>query len=272
MIAARLLPRVRRGLALPLLVGAFVILVVGTVLTLPIANPIDLSQRLAPPSAAHWLGADPLGRDLLARLVEGGRVTLALALASVVVSAALGGAVGLIAGYFGGWTDRVLMRLTDLQLALPTLVLALLILAALGPGLTNLILILALTGWTRFARVVRGEARSLRTREFVLASQAIGAGPLRIMIRHLAPNIAAPMLVLATLEIARVILVEAALSYLGLGVQPPAASWGRVLAEGEDYIGTAWWLVTFPGLVIFIAVLGVNLVGDALRRRLAPNA
>lgn len=264
------LSTMRRNL-LGLCAGTALLLVLTTIVLLPVSSAIDLTQRLAPPSATHWLGADPLGRDLLARLVEGGRVTLVLALASVGVSALLGSAVGLIAGYSGGWTDRILMRLTDLQLALPTLVLALLILAALGPGLTNLILILALTGWTRFARVVRGEARTLRTREFVLAAQSIGAGPWRIMTRHLAPNLAAPILVLATLEIARVILVEAALSYLGLGVQPPAASWGRVLAEGEDYIGTAWWLVTFPGLLIFAAVLGVNLVGDALRRRLAPS-
>jgi peptide/nickel transport system permease protein len=155
-------------------------------------------------------------------------------------------------------------------MALPTLLLALLIVAALGPGVGNLVIILALTGWTRFARIVRGQVVSLREREFILAARAVGAGPVRIMLTHLAPNLLSPVLVLATLELARVILIEAALSYLGLGVQPPTASWGRILAEGEIYIATAWWVVVFPGLAIILTVLAVNLGGDWLRDRLDP--
>jgi len=234
-------------------------------------NAIDLSQRLQPPGLNHWLGADPLGRDILVRLIHGGRVTLTLALAAVVVGGGFGVLVGLIAGYFGGVWDRLLMRLTDMQMALPTLLLALLILAAAGPGVGNLVLILALTGWTRFARIVRGQVLSLRTRDFILSAQAIGATPMRIMFRHLLPNLVSPLVVVATLELARVILIEAALSYLGLGVQPPTASWGRMLAEGEVYVSTAWWVVTFPGLAIIAAVLAINLGGDALRDRLDPK-
>ncbi len=232
-------------------------------------NAIDLSQRLQPPGLNHWLGADPLGRDILVRLIHGGRVTLALALAAVVVGGGFGVLVGLIAGYFGGVWDRLLMRLTDMQMALPTLLLALLILAAAGPGVGNLVL--ALTGWTRFARIVRGQVLSLRTRDFILSAQAIGATPMRIMFRHLLPNLVSPLVVVATLELARVIPIEAALSYLGLGVQPPTASWGRMLAEGEVYVSTAWWVVTFPGLAIIAAVLAINLGGDALRDRLDPK-
>lgn len=232
---------------------------------------IDLARRLAPPSLHHWMGADPLGRDLLARLVHGAWVTLGLAITAVLLGGVIGSAVGLIAGYFGGVIDRALMRLTDIQMALPTLLLALLIVSALGPSLLNLTLILALTGWTRFARIVRGQARSLREREFVQSARAIGAGPVRIMVIHILPNLVSSLLVLATLELARVILIEAALSYLGLGVQPPTASWGRILAEGEIYIATAWWVVTFPGLVIVAAVLAVNVGGDWLRDRLDPK-
>lgn len=237
-----------------------------------LADPdrIDLAARLTPPGALHWLGTDPLGRDLLARLIYGARVTLALAFAAVLLGGVVGGTIGLVAGYAGGLSDRLLMRLTDMQMALPTLLLALLIVAALGPGIGNLVLILALTGWTRFARIVRGQVVSLREREFVLAARAVGAGPVRIMVTHLAPNLLSPLLVLATLELARVILIEAALSYLGLGVQPPTASWGRILAEGEIYIANAWWVVVFPGLAIILTVLAVNLGGDWLRDRLDP--
>ena len=238
-----------------------------------VADPelIALEQRLQAPSLSHWLGTDALGRDQLARLLHGSRITLSLALGAVLLGGVVGTGLGLVAGYTGGRWERVLMRLTDMQMALPTLLLALLVVAAMGPGIANLIIVLALTGWTRFARLVRGQVLSLREREFVLAAHAIGASPLRIMLRHLLPNLAGPLLVLATLELARVILVEAALSYLGLGVQPPAASWGRMLAEGEVYIATAWWVVVFPGLAIVATVLAINLGGDRLRDRLDPR-
>lgn len=238
---------------------------------LPAPDAIDLGQRLQAPGAQHWLGTDALGRDLLSRLLHGSRITLSLALGAVLLGGTLGTALGLLAGYAGGRSERVLMRVTDMQMALPTLLLALLIVAALGPGIVNLVLILALTGWTRFARIVRGQVLSLREREFIQSAHAIGAGPLRIMLRHLLPNLLGPLLVLATLELARVILIEAALSYLGLGVQPPAASWGRMLAEGESYIATAWWAVTFPGLAIIATVLAINLAGDWLRDRTDPR-
>lgn len=254
-------------------IAVLMITVVALAPALPgLADPdqINLTARLTPPGAQHWLGTDPLGRDLLARLIHGARITLALAFAAVLLGGLAGGGIGLVAGYAGGLPDRLLMRLTDMQMALPTLLLALLIVAALGPGIGNLVLILALTGWTRFARIVRGQVVSLREREFVLAARAVGAGPVRIMLTHLAPNLLSPLLVLATLELARVILIEAALSYLGLGVQPPTASWGRILAEGEIYIANAWWVVVFPGLAIILTVLAVNLGGDWLRDRLDP--
>ncbi len=238
---------------------------------LPDPDRIDLARRLQPPGAGHWLGTDALGRDQLARLLHGSGITLSLALGAVLLGGIGGTALGLVAGYAGGGWERLLMRLTDMQMALPTLLLALLVVAAMGPGIANLVIVLALTGWTRFARLVRGQVLSLREREFVLAAHAIGAGPLRIMLRHLLPNLAGPLLVLATLELARTILVEAALSYLGLGVQPPTASWGRMLAEGEIYIATAWWVVVFPGLAIAATVLAINLGGDRLRDRLDPR-
>lgn len=235
------------------------------------ANRIDLAGRLSPPSLAHWMGTDPLGRDLLARLIWGAGMTLALALASVAISASVGSAIGLVAGYGGRTTDRLLMRIADIQMSLPTLLLALLIVAALGPSFANIMLTLALTGWTRFARIVRGQARALKQRDFIQSARAIGAGPLRIMTVHILPNLIGPLLVIATLEVARIILMEAALGYLGLGIQPPTASWGRTLAEGEIYIGVAWWVVAFPGIAIIAAVLAVNLAGDWLRDRLDPK-
>jgi peptide/nickel transport system permease protein len=238
---------------------------------LPDPDAVDLPARLQAPGAAHWLGTDQLGRDLLSRLLHGSRMTLALALAAVLLGGTLGTVLGVVSGYAGGVWDRILMRITDMQMALPTLLLALVIVAALGPSVGNLIIILAITGWTRYARILRGQTLALREREFILSAHAIGAGPLRIMLHHLLPNLISPLLVLATLELARVILIEAALSYLGLGVQPPTASWGRMLAEGEIYLSTAWWVVTFPGLAIVATVVVINLAGDRLGERLDPR-
>jgi peptide/nickel transport system permease protein len=179
--------------------------------------------------------------------------------------------LGLLAGYFGGWTERVIMRLADMQLSIPLMLFALIIIAALGPSLPNLIIVLAMTGWTRFARITRGEVLSLREREFVLSARAAGARPLRILLRHILPNALTAVIVLATLELARVVILESALSFLGLGVQPPQASWGRMLADGRGYIATAWWLSTFPGLAIVLVVLGVNLLGDWMRDYFDPK-
>jgi peptide/nickel transport system permease protein len=177
----------------------------------------------------------------------------------------------LCAGYFGKWVDRILMRLADVQLSFPLMLLAVLIVAALGPSLPNLIMVLALTTWVRYARIVRGEVLSLREREFVLAARAAGASSTRIVLRHLLPNVMTAVLVVGTLELARVIILESALSFLGLGVQPPSPSWGRMLADGRAYLESAWWLATIPGLAILLTVLSVNLVGDWLRDHFDPR-
>jgi peptide/nickel transport system permease protein len=190
---------------------------------------------------------------------------------AVVLGGIVGIFLGIVAGYVGGLTDRILMRLVDIQLAIPLMLLALLVVAALGPNLVNLIIVLAVTSWIRYARIIRGQVLTLRDREFVLSARALGASRLRIMLRHILPNVMTPALVVATLELARVIIMDAALSFLGLGVQPPAASWGRMLAEGRVYISSGWWIVTFPGLAIVLTVLSVNLFGDWLRDLFDPK-
>lgn len=250
----------------------------GPLLGLPDPIRSDLRARMQPPTLSltalgpHPLGTDQLGRDILARIVIGSRVTLELCAAAVVVGGVIGVLLGLVAGYFGGPVDRLLMRLVDIQLAMPLMLLALMVVAALGPSLRNLIAVLALTSWVRYARVIRGQVLAVRERDFVQSARAIGATPARILLRHILPNVATPALVVATLELARMIALEAGLSFLGLGVQPPAPDWGRMLAEGRTYIASAWWIITLPGLALMLAVLGVNLTGDWLRDRLDPRA
>lgn len=271
--------RSRSGLFGMVLLVAFVgAALLAPVLDLP--NPVrgDLKARLAPPTwtspfspGAHPLGTDQLGRDILSRIVYGSQITLAVAASAVVLGGIVGVFLGIVAGYRGGMVDRILMRLVDIQLAIPLMLLALLVVAALGPSLSNLIVVLAVTSWIRYARIIRGQVLSLREREFVLAARAISASTSRIMLRHILPNVLTPALVVATLELARIIIMDAALSFLGLGVQPPTASWGRMLAEGRTYISSAWWIVTFPGLAILLTVLSVNLVGDWLRDYFDPR-
>ncbi|MFO1323443.1 MAG: nickel transporter permease [Burkholderiales bacterium] len=238
---------------------------------------MDLAHRMTAPElslgapGSHVFGTDQLGRDILSRLIAGSRVTLAVAALAVIVGGVVGVLVGLCAGYYGKWVDRVLMRLADVQLSFPLMLLAILIVAALGPSLPNLIMVLALTTWVRYARIVRGEVLSLREREFVLAARAAGASSARIVLRHLLPNVMTAVLVVGTLELARVIILESALSFLGLGVQPPSPSWGRMLADGRSYLESAWWLATIPGLAILLTVLSVNLVGDWLRDHFDPR-
>lgn len=248
------------------------------VLDLP--NPVrgDLRARMVAPTwtgifapGPHPLGTDQLGRDILSRIIYGSRITLTISLFAVLLGGVLGVTLGIIAGYSGKAVDAVLMRLVDMQLAIPLVLFALLIVAALGPSLTNLVIVLALTSWTRYARIVRGQVLALRQREFILSARAAGAGPGRIMGRHILPNVMTPALVVGTLELARIIVMDAALSFLGLGVQPPTPSWGRMLAEGRSYIESAWWVVTFPGLAIALAVLAVNLLGDWLRDYFDPR-
>ena len=246
---------------------------------LGLPNPVkyDLRARLLPPTMGwaglglHPLGTDQLGRDILSRIVTGARVTLSVGAAAVVIGGLFGVALGILAGFLGGWVDRVLMRLVDMQLAIPLMLLALTVVAAVGPSLRNLVLVLALTSWVRYTRIVRGAVLALREREFVLSARAVGAGGMDIMLRHILPNVLTPAFIVATLELARVIILEASLSFLGLGIQPPAPSWGRMLADGRAYLSAAWWITTFPGLAILLTVLSVNLVGDWLRDHFDPR-
>lgn len=232
----------------------------------------DLLVRNQPPltpsaadGATHVLGTDALGRDVYSRLVHGARVSLAVGLSSVVVSGAFGIFLGLVAGYFRGRLDDMIMRLADLQMGFPGLLLALLVLFVIGPGFVNVILVMAVIRWPIYCRVTRGLTMSLREASFIEAARSIGCGDVRILRYHMLPNLVSPLIVLATLELARMILLEASMSFLGLGIQPPAASWGLQLSQGADHIRSAWWLVAAPGLAIFFAALSVNLVATWLR-------
>jgi len=236
-----------------------------------------IAKRLKPPGwrgadgSLALLGTDHLGRDILSRLIFGARISLVIGLSAVAVAGTLGTLLGLIAGFRGGRTDDVCMRLTDMMLAMPFILLALAVIAVLGPSLRNIIIVLGLTSWVSYARVVRAEVLSLRTREFVAAAQALGSGGWRIAFRHLLPNILTPVIVIATLEVARMVILESALSFLGLGIPPPTPTWGGMLADGRAYLSTAWWLATFPGVCIMLTVLGINLLGDWLRDVLDPR-
>ena len=237
----------------------------------------DITNRLKPPGSpdpsgrAHLLGTDHLGRDLLARVIFGARPALMVGFAAVAISGILGMVVGLLSGYFGGRIDDVFMRLADIQLAFPFILLAIAVIGVLGPSLPVIIVVIGVSSWVVYARVVRGSVLSLREREFVQAALALGSRDGRILLRHILPNALTPWLVVATLDMARVIVIESALSFLGLGVQPPTPTWGGMLADGRVYISTAWWLATFPGLAILVTVLGINLFGDGLRDTLDPR-
>jgi peptide/nickel transport system permease protein len=248
-----------------------------TALAAPLLAPTSpdqqvLTDRFAPPTGEqHPLGADNLGRDVLSRLVYGSRISIVVGLVTVTVCAIVGSALGAIAGYAGPRVDGGLMLVLDIWMAFPSLVLAIALSAAFGPGLPNLILALVLTGWVGYCRVIRGEVLSLRQREFVMAARVVGATGTRIVVRHLVPNVIAPILVLATLEMATVIISEAALSFLGLGVGTSYPTWGSMLNDGRQFLRQAWWLATFPGLAISALVLAVNLLGDGLRDALDPR-
>lgn len=241
----------------------------------PVRN--DLLERLTPPawleggSWRHPLGTDTLGRDVVSRLLYGARVSLIVGFSAVVVAGAFGVVLGLVAGYYGGRLDDVLMRLGDVQLAFPALVLAIAVLAVLGAGLVNVVLVLGVTGWVTYARIARAETLSLRHREFVESARALGARDGAILWRHVLPNVLPPLVVVATFSVARTIIAEASLSFLGLGIPPPAPSWGAMLDEGRNYLTTGWWLALFPGLAILGVVLGINVVGDWLRDTLDPR-
>ena len=237
----------------------------------------DIGQRLKEPGwqdaqgRIHPLGTDHLGRDILSRIIHGSRIALSVGLAAVAISGVLGMAVGLVSGYFGGRVDDFFMRLADVQLAFPFILLAIAVIGVLGPSLRNIIIVIGVSSWVVYARVVRGEVLSTREREFVQAAVALGSRDYRVLVRHVLPNAFTPWLVVATLDMARVIVLESALSFLGLGVQPPTPTWGGMLADGRVYLSTAWWLATFPGLAILVTVLGINLLGDGLRDTLDPR-
>jgi peptide/nickel transport system permease protein len=266
------------------LFGLVVVVVVAVAaVTAPLLSPFDPTEqdlgdlRLKAPGfrdaggRVHLLGTDHLGRDLLARVIYGARPALLVGFAAVAISGLIGMAAGLVSGYFGGRLDDLFMRLADIQLAFPFILLAIAVIGVLGPSLTTIIIVIGVSSWVVYARIVRGAVLALREREFVQAARALGSGDGRVLLRHILPNALTPWLVVATLDMARVIVIESALSFLGLGVQPPTPTWGGMLADGRVYITTAWWLATFPGLAILVTVLGINLFGDGLRDTLDPR-
>jgi peptide/nickel transport system permease protein len=237
----------------------------------PLDPSVDLASRLQPPSAASWLGTDDAGYDMFRLLLAGSRVSLLIGFLSVAIAITLGTVMGAVAGYAGGWADGLLMRIVDLFLSVPRLVLLITAVALLRPSIALIVIVLGLTGWMGVARLVRGQVLAVREREHVLAARALGYRPLRILFRHILPNVLTPVIVAATLGIGNAILAEAALSYLGLGVQPPDTSWGLIIFSGQDRMLDAWWITAFPGILIALTVMAFNLVGDGLRDALDPR-
>ena len=237
------------------------------------ANPLKqvLSARLKPPSSAHLLGTDQLGRDVLSRMIYGARISLLVGVVVVGLAGSLGTFVGLLAGYGGGWLDEVLMRLTDVFLAFPALILAMAISGALGPSLTNAMIAIAVVSWPVYARLVRGQVLSLREREYVEAARSLGASTPRILWQHILPNTLAPLMVQASFDMGGAILAAAGLSFIGFGTQPPTPEWGVMISEGRNYIATQPWLSLFPGLAILFTVAAFNLIGDGLRDAFDPR-
>ncbi len=232
---------------------------------------IDIKAVLMPPSPDHWLGTDPLGRDVLSRIIFGSQVSLKVGFVAVGLATLIGILVGAMAGYYGGWVDLVLMRFVDLMLCFPSFFLILAVIALLEPSIWNIMVVIGVTGWMGVARLVRAEFLSLREREFVVAARALGASDVRLILCHLLPNALAPVMVSATLGVAGAILTESALSFLGLGVQPPTPSWGNILTAGKDNIEIAWWLSVFPGLAILVTVMSYNLLGEGIREAIDPR-
>ncbi len=259
------------------LFGALIVLGLILVATLaPIISPYDPSEInvkniLAAPSPRHILGTDQLGRDLLSRMIYGSQVSLKIGFVATGIAILIGIILGAIAGYYGGRVDSIIMRFVDIMLCFPTFFLILAVVAILEPNILNIMVVIGLTGWMGVTRLIRAEILSLKERDFIHAARAIGASDRRIIIRHLIPNAIPPVLVSATLGVAGAILTESALSFLGIGVQPPIPSWGNILTDGKAVIGLAWWLTLFPGLAILVTVLGYNLLGEGLRDMLEPR-
>lgn len=232
---------------------------------------INLDQILSPPSAKHWLGTDQLGRDVFSRMIWGSRISLLVGFVAIGIATFIGALLGSMAGYYGGWIDNLIMRFVDIMLCFPTFFLILAVIAVLEPSIWNIMIVIGVTGWMGVARLVRAEFLSLKDREFVLSARAVGASDFRIIFRHVLPNALAPLLVAATLGVAAAILTESALSFLGIGVQPPTPSWGNMLTAGKDNIEIAWWLSVYPGLAILLTVLGYNLLGEGIRDAIDPR-
>jgi len=274
--------RARRTARLAMAGFAFVLLLGAVAMAAPWLAPHDptrqsLRDRLAPPTLeapdgrARLLGTDHLGRDVLSRVIYGARVSLVVGLSAVVVGGALGATLGIAAGFRGGFADSVIMTLADAQLAFPFILLAIGIIAVLGPSFPTLIVVIGLSGWVSYARILRSQVLVLRSREFVDAIHALGGSVARVIARHILPNVLSSLVVIATLELARAIVLEATLSFLGLGIQPPTPSWGGMIHEGREYLDTAWWISTFPGVVLMLASLVVSRTGDWLRDLLDPT-
>lgn len=234
-------------------------------------NDIDRKHILEPPGIRHPLGTDDMGRDVLSRMIWGSQISLSVGFVAVGISVVMGMIFGSLSGYYGGWMDRIIMRFIDIMLSVPTFFLILAVIAFIGSSIWNIMIIIGITSWMGVARLVRAEFLSLKEREYVLAARAVGASSMRIIFRHIMVNSLAPVLVSAVLGIAGAVLVESALSFLGIGVQPPDPSWGNILTLGKDNMETAWWLSVFPGLAILITVLGYNLLGEGVRDALDPR-
>jgi peptide/nickel transport system permease protein len=264
----------------PAMIGLFLVIVLaGAALLTPYLAPFDpatqgtdiVATRFQGPTLEHLMGTDRFGRDVLSRVLYGGRISLAIGFLAVLIAITLGTMVGAVAGYVRGWVDATSMRVVDMLLSFPRLVLLITVVALIEPSILIITIVLGLTGWMGTSRVVRGEVLSLREREFVVAARALGFGRARILLRHILPNVVSPIIVAATLGIGNTILAEAALSFLGLGVPPPAPSWGGMVAAGRDVMLDAWWITLFPGLAIVFTVMAFNLIGDGLRDALDPR-
>ncbi|AYG63169.1 ABC transporter permease [Rhizobium jaguaris] len=275
--------RLVRGMPAGVVVSVVIlILIVLMVIFAPLIAPHDpnvqnLLGRLKPPGTVvrntlYVFGSDELGRDTLSRLIYGARVSLFVAVASVLLSGISGCVIGMLAAFYRGWTETFIMRLVDIVLSVPAILLAIITVAVLGPGLLNVVLVLALTRWPRYARVAYGQTLTVANMPYLRLARFMGAGWFRVLWRHVLPNIAGALIVVATLEFGLMVLFEAGLSFLGLGVQPPTASWGAMLSTGRNYVATAWWLSVMPGLALFLLVLSVNFIGDHLRDRLDPRS
>ncbi len=266
----------------PVVSIAIVLLVVLCAIFAPLISPHspyigDLSIVVSPVvwqeggSMSHILGTDHLGRDVLSRLIYGAQISLIVAVCSILLGATVGTVLGMFSAYLGGWVDSLIMRVTDTFLAMPNILIAIVTVAVVGPSLMNIIFIIALVTWAQYARMIRGEALSIRERDFIALATIAGSSKTRIVFTHILPNVVNTLIVLATLNVGQIILLEATLSFLGLGIPPPTPTWGRMVADGRDYIASAWWLAAFPGFAIMVFVLAMNILGDWLRDTLDPR-